>query len=86
MGEAPDIIRRHRAPQTQVVLGRDIGRPAERLTVVTLGELTPEMVDMRTVVIIGSSLTRSFARIDGGSWTYTPRWYGKKPEGEIGSS
>jgi cobalt-precorrin 5A hydrolase/precorrin-3B C17-methyltransferase len=82
LGEALDIIRRHRAPETQVVLGRDIGRPAERLTVVTLGELTPEMVDMRTVVIIGSSLTRSFKKIDGGTWTYTPRWYGSKPEGE----
>jgi cobalt-precorrin 5A hydrolase/precorrin-3B C17-methyltransferase len=82
LGEALDIIRRHRAPETQVVLGRDIGRPAERLTVVTLGELTPKMVDMRTVVIIGSSLTRSFRKIDGGSWTYTPRWYGTKPEGE----
>jgi len=82
LGEALDIIRRHRAPETQVVLGRDIGRPAERLTTVTLGELTPEMVDMRTVVIIGSSLTRSFPKVGGGSWTYTPRWYGKKPEGE----
>ncbi|HEX9449211.1 MAG TPA: precorrin-3B C(17)-methyltransferase, partial [Dongiaceae bacterium] len=85
LAEALAIIRRHRTPETQVVLGRDIGRPAERLTVVSLGELTPEMVDMRTVVIIGSSLTRSFAKIDGGRWTYTPRWYGTKPEGESGA-
>lgn len=85
LGEALDIIRRHRQPETQVVLGRDIGRPAERLTVVTLGELTPEMVDMRTVVIIGSSLTRSFPKVGGGSWTYTPRWYGTKPAGESGA-
>jgi cobalt-precorrin 5A hydrolase/precorrin-3B C17-methyltransferase len=82
LAEALAIIRRHRGPETQVVLGRDIGRPAERLTAVALGELTPEMVDMRTVVIIGSSLTRSFARIEGGSWTYTPRWYGAKPESD----
>jgi cobalt-precorrin 5A hydrolase/precorrin-3B C17-methyltransferase len=82
LGEALDIIRRHRAPETQVVLGRDIGRPAEKLRMVSLGELTPEMVDMRTVVIIGSSLTRSFAKVGGGNWTYTPRWYGSKPEGE----
>jgi cobalt-precorrin 5A hydrolase/precorrin-3B C17-methyltransferase len=82
LAEALAIIRRHRGPETQVVLGRDIGRPAERLTVVTLGALTPEMVDMRTVVIIGSSLTRSFAKIEGGSWTYTPRWYGAKPDSD----
>lgn len=82
LAEALDIIRRHRAPETEVVLGRDIGRPAESLRVVRLGELTPEMVDMRTVVIIGSSLTRSFPKVGGGSWTYTPRWYGTKPEGE----
>jgi cobalt-precorrin 5A hydrolase/precorrin-3B C17-methyltransferase len=86
LAEALGIIRRHRQPETQVVLGRDIGRPAERLTVVTLGELTPEMVDMRTVVIIGSSLTRSFPKLGGGSWTYTPRWYGAKPESDRGSS
>ncbi|HVJ41656.1 MAG TPA: precorrin-3B C(17)-methyltransferase [Dongiaceae bacterium] len=85
LGEALDIIRRHRGPETQVVLGRDIGRPKESLRVVALGELTPEMVDMRTVVIVGSSLTRSFPKTGGGSWTYTPRWYGKKPEGESGA-
>ena len=40
-----------------------------------LGELTPEMVDMRTLVIIGSSQTRRFPRAEGGAWVYTPRWY-----------
>lgn len=75
LGRALEIVRRHRAPETLVVLGRDIGRPAEALKVVTLGELTPEMVDMRTLVIVGSSLTRRFPRADGGDWVYTPRWY-----------
>lgn len=46
----------------------------------TLGALTPGDVDMRTVVIIGSSHTRRFARPDGGEWVYTPRWYGQKPD------
>ncbi|UCL87770.1 precorrin-3B C(17)-methyltransferase [Pseudomonas sp. HS-18] len=75
LGRALDIVRRHRTPETLVVLGRDIGRPAEALRVVTLGELEPEMVDMRTLVIIGSSLTRRFSRAGGGDWVYTPRWY-----------
>ncbi|MFO5991745.1 precorrin-3B C(17)-methyltransferase, partial [Pseudomonas aeruginosa] len=34
-----------------------------------------EQVDMRTLVIIGSSTTRSFPRADGEAWVYTPRWY-----------
>ncbi|WP_236200623.1 precorrin-3B C(17)-methyltransferase [Pseudomonas pseudonitroreducens] len=75
LGRALEIVRRHRSPETLVVLGRDIGRLAEALRVVTLGELTPEMVDMRTLVIIGSSLTRRFPRAGGGDWVYTPRWY-----------
>lgn len=75
LGRALEIVRRHRGPETLVVLGRDIARPAESLQVLTLGELTPSMVDMRTLVIVGSSQTRRFARADGGQWVYTPRWY-----------
>jgi cobalt-precorrin 5A hydrolase/precorrin-3B C17-methyltransferase len=75
LGRALDIVRQHRTPETLVVLGRDIGRPAEALRVLTLGELTPELVDMRTLVIIGSSQTRRFPRAGGGEWVYTPRWY-----------
>ncbi|MCR3857439.1 hypothetical protein K3Z84_18570, partial [Pseudomonas aeruginosa] len=41
----------------------------------TLGELRAEQVDMRTLVIIGSSTTCSFPRADGEAWVYTPRWY-----------
>ncbi|SIR93312.1 precorrin-6Y C5,15-methyltransferase (decarboxylating) /precorrin-3 methyltransferase [Aquipseudomonas alcaligenes] len=75
LGRALDLLRQHREPQTLVVLGRDIGRPAEALRVLTLGELTPELVDMRTLVIIGSSQSRRFPRQGGGEWVYTPRWY-----------
>ncbi|UGX86185.1 precorrin-3B C(17)-methyltransferase [Phyllobacterium meliloti] len=76
---AIEILRQHRGPETPIVLGRDIGRPAETLRVITLDDLTPEQVDMRTVILVGSSLTQSFDRIDGGKWVYTPRWYGTKP-------
>lgn len=75
LGRALEIVRTHRTPDTVVVLGRDIGRPAEALRVISLGELTPEMVDMRTLVIIGSSQTRRLPRGDGGEWVYTPRSY-----------
>ncbi|MNZ38040.1 Precorrin-3B C(17)-methyltransferase [compost metagenome] len=75
LGRALDIVRQHRTAQTPVVLGRDIGRPGQTLRVVTLGELQPEMVDMRTMVLVGSSTTCGFARADGSQWVYTPRWY-----------
>jgi cobalt-precorrin 5A hydrolase / precorrin-3B C17-methyltransferase len=67
---AIEIVRLHRSPETPVVLGRDIGRPAEALRVVKLGELKSDLVDMRTMVIVGSSMTRVV-----GDWVYTPRWY-----------
>ncbi|CAN7276962.1 precorrin-3B C(17)-methyltransferase [Phyllobacterium sp. LjRoot231] len=78
---AIEILRKYRNADTPIVLGRNIGRTAETIRVITLAELTPEQVDMRTVILVGSSLTRSFDRTDGGKWVYTPRWYGTKPEG-----
>ncbi|MEX3691464.1 precorrin-3B C(17)-methyltransferase [Paraburkholderia sp. BR14263] len=72
---ALEIVRSVRAPHTRVVLGRDVGRPGETLRAMTLGELRSADVDMRTMVIVGSSATRGFARGDGGEWIYTPRWY-----------
>jgi cobalt-precorrin 5A hydrolase/precorrin-3B C17-methyltransferase len=79
LGQALEIVGRHRTPETVVVLGRDIGRPGQTLRVTTLGELTPDQVDMRTMVLIGSSTTCVFPRVEGGEWVYTPRWYGIKP-------
>lgn len=75
LGRALEIVREHRTPQTPVVLGRDIGRPGQTLRVITLDELTPEQVDMRTMVLVGSSTTCTFPKAGGGEWVYTPRWY-----------
>lgn len=75
LGRALEIVRQHRVAATPVVLGRDIGRPGQTLRVITLGELTPEQVDMRTMVLVGSSTTCTFAKAAGGTWVYTPRWY-----------
>ncbi|MEX3811041.1 precorrin-3B C(17)-methyltransferase [Paraburkholderia sp. BR13439] len=76
LDKALDIVREYRAPSTQVVLGRDIGRPGGTLRTLTLGELRSADVDMRTMVIVGSSLTRKFSCGDNGAqWVYTPRWY-----------
>ncbi|POA45192.1 precorrin-3B C(17)-methyltransferase [Pseudomonas sp. MPR-ANC1] len=79
LGRALEIVAQHRTPETPVVLGRDIGRPGQTLRTTTLGALTPDQVDMRTMVLIGSSTTCTFPRATGGDWVYTPRWYGEKP-------
>lgn len=72
---ALDAVRRHRAPETVVVLGRDIGRPGATLVTTTLGALCARQIDMRTMVIVGSSTTRRFTRDGTREWVYTPRWY-----------
>ena len=76
LDKALDIVRESRAPTTTVVLGRDIGRPGATLKTTTLAELKSADVDMRTMVIIGSSTTRVFRPAGRGrEWVYTPRWY-----------
>ena len=75
LDRALEIVRGRRSTATRVVLGRDIGRPGETLTATTLGELQSTQVDMRTMVIIGSSTTRGIRGGPHGEWIYTPRWY-----------
>ncbi|GAB3660581.1 precorrin-2 C(20)-methyltransferase [Actinocorallia lasiicapitis] len=71
---ARDLFLEHRDPATPVVQGRDIGGPAEQLTITTLADLDPATVDMRTLLIIGSSTTRTITR-NGRTQVYTPRRY-----------
>lgn len=82
--KALEILRSYRQPDTPVVLGRNVGRPDESVRVLPLGELVPEQVDMRTVVLIGSSRTRRFPRAGGNAWLYTPRWYGAPSKASAG--
>ncbi|RAU23157.1 precorrin-3B C(17)-methyltransferase [Paramagnetospirillum kuznetsovii] len=77
---ARDILLTGRPPETPVILARQLGRPGETVEVITLGELSPDKVDMLTMVVVGSSETRSFAT-PSRTWTYTPRGYGKKMDG-----
>ncbi|GHE12094.1 precorrin-2 C(20)-methyltransferase [Klenkia taihuensis] len=60
-----------RDPGTVVVVGRDVGGPEESLTVTTLGDLNPGTVDMRCLVIIGSTRTR----VTPSGQVYTSRTY-----------
>lgn len=74
VGAMKDILLEHRTPDTPVVLGRDVGGPAESVRVVTLGELEPAEVDMRTLLIIGASTT-AVLDTDGTPRVYTARRY-----------
>jgi precorrin-2 C20-methyltransferase/precorrin-3B C17-methyltransferase len=68
---AVEVLRRHRADETPVVVARAVGDPdAERITITTLGAFDPAIVDMRTLLIVGSSTTRIV-----GDRVYTPRRY-----------
>ncbi|MFJ5489569.1 hypothetical protein ACIKTA_19385, partial [Hansschlegelia beijingensis] len=79
---ALDLLRLHRGPETVVALARNVGREGESLTIVTLGTLDPNDVDMRTLVLVGSSRSRVFARADGRPWMFTPRVYEAAPATE----
>lgn len=78
LARAVEILSAHRPADTPVVLGRNLGRSGETLTVLDLSELTPDKVDMLTVVLVGASTTRRIDRADGAAWVYTPRGYAKK--------
>ncbi|WP_433206248.1 precorrin-2 C(20)-methyltransferase [Nocardia sp. CA-107356] len=69
-----DVLLEHRKPDTPVVLGRDVGGPTESVRVVTLADLDPAEVDMRTLLIIGASTT-AVLESEQGSRVYTSRRY-----------
>ena len=56
-----------------ITFARAVSTQDEALTTVTLAEATPEMADMRTVVLLGSSLTRRIERNGKAPLVYTPR-------------
>ena len=55
---AQRVLLEHRKPDTVVVVGRDIGRAEESLTVTTLAELDPASIDMKCLLIVGAESTR----------------------------
>jgi cobalt-precorrin 5A hydrolase / precorrin-3B C17-methyltransferase len=74
---AKTILLHHRPPDTPVVLAKNLGRQGESVTTIALGELEVDIVDMLTLVLVGSSTTRMVAA-GGRNWAYTPRGYEKK--------
>lgn len=72
--KALGLLRDACGPERIIIFARAISTPDEAIATTTLADATPEMADMRTVVIVGSSQTRA---IEGspGPKIYTPRSY-----------
>jgi precorrin-2 C20-methyltransferase / precorrin-3B C17-methyltransferase len=75
LADARDLLLAHRDPQTPVVVGRAVGTPDQLVTVTTLGDLDPGQVDMRCLLIVGSSQTRVVRTAGGPDRVITPRRY-----------
>lgn len=69
------VLREGRVPGTPVVVARDVGGPEQAVRVTTLEDLDPATVDMRCVLLVGSSQTRAVRRGDGTTVVWTPRRY-----------
>jgi precorrin-2 C20-methyltransferase/precorrin-3B C17-methyltransferase len=65
-----ELLLEHRDPGTPVVIGRDVSGPHEQVRIVRLADLDPAEVDMRCLLIVGSSQTQWH-----GDRVFTPRSY-----------
>lgn len=70
-----DLVAEYRDPGTPVIVARAVGAPEEKVTVTTVADLDPEVVDMRTMLIVGASSTKAYAGVDGVR-VFTARHYG----------
>ncbi|KXV35300.1 precorrin-3B C17-methyltransferase [Gluconobacter thailandicus] len=73
LGEALGVLRKSLPGTVPVAFARAIGRPDERLVLTDLTHADPKLVDMSTLVLIGSELTRKIDRPQGDAWLYTSR-------------
>ncbi|EFL35451.1 precorrin-3B C17-methyltransferase [Streptomyces viridochromogenes DSM 40736] len=83
VGKARELLLEHRAPDTPVVVARDVGGTGERVRIVRLSDLDPAEVDMRTILLVGSSQTRAVRRGDGEEIAWTPRRYPETGPGPL---
>ncbi|MCW2753951.1 MAG: cobI [Marmoricola sp.] len=67
VAEAQKLLLEVRSADTPVVVGRDIGRAGESLTVTTLAELEADTIDMKCLLIVGARGTR--VSTSGRVWT-----------------
>jgi precorrin-2 C20-methyltransferase/precorrin-3B C17-methyltransferase len=75
LAKAKEILAGHRASTTPVVLARSVGRADEKIVLTDLEHFDPAMADMQTVILIGSSTTRTLSLSNNRHLVYTPRSY-----------
>jgi precorrin-3B C17-methyltransferase len=63
-----DVLREECGPDRLIIFARAVSTADQVINTVTLGEATPEMADMRTVVLVGNAATKRV-----GKYVYTPR-------------
>ncbi|OMH33554.1 precorrin-3B C(17)-methyltransferase [Motiliproteus sp. MSK22-1] len=77
LNHARDVLLQYRPATTPVLLGRQLTREDESITITTLEKLDARDVDMFTLVSVGNSESRHI--VNGArEWLYTPRGYSKK--------
>lgn len=72
-GRVLEILREACEQERLITFARAVSTPEEQLRTVMLKDATAEMADMRTVVLLGSSLTRQIERPGRSPIVYTPR-------------
>ncbi|MAA63398.1 MAG: precorrin-3B C(17)-methyltransferase [Alteromonadaceae bacterium] len=70
--KALSVLQKACGPDRIIIFARAVSTDEQQVRVTTLAEAEPEMADMRTLVIVGSSLTKVIDR-PAGPLVYTPR-------------
>ncbi len=70
-----ELLLQEKAAETPVLIAKNVGRDGEKIVTTTLQEIKCEEIDMRTLLIIGSSKTRVTKGPNGKPLMYTPRSY-----------
>jgi precorrin-3B C17-methyltransferase len=68
LGKALEVLRRLKSGMTPVLFVRAAGTAETKVVAATLATADASVADMRTLVIVGASTTRTVGR-----WVYTPR-------------
>lgn len=82
--EAIEVLKVNRPDDTPVILARSLGRVDETIDIVPLSKVHVDQVDMMTVVLVGSSQSRT-VQVGGRARVYTPRGYAVKHQTKAAS-
>jgi len=71
--KALDLLKSACEKERLIMFARAVSTPEESLLTVALSDATPDMADMRTMVLVGSRQTRLIPRENAAPIVYTPR-------------